>query len=278
LSGSSDWSSDVCSSDLTGKVLTGKGAHPRVYAIAILSVGDKAASWPISFEPRRSFRAPALPPLKATVLALPRVLAAPAASLPSVQPPPNLPPLNLQVPPPPQLPTLPPLNATATRPPTPPVPPPPPANPSASALSIAPAAVGLNVAPPAPVIPPPAPPIQPAPPGGARREARQRQAAAARSEESSQEGGADSQAEVDPVDGKSFPATRLPGGKDGLAFTAIQRHDQPSAWARGALYGGGLGLAALVLAFGWTTLRPTPRRRTPALPAPAWSHNPRRTN
>src|SRR5205085_1633406 len=42
----------------TGKVTTGKGAHPRVYAIAILSVGDKAATWPIVFEPRRSYRPP----------------------------------------------------------------------------------------------------------------------------------------------------------------------------------------------------------------------------
>ena len=49
----------------TGQITTGKGAHPRVYAIGVLSVGAKAATWPIVFEPRRSFRAPALPAAQA---------------------------------------------------------------------------------------------------------------------------------------------------------------------------------------------------------------------
>jgi hypothetical protein len=57
--------------------------------------------------------------------------------------------------------------------------------------------------------------------------------------------------------------------KPGYSITTIARRDQPSAWARGALYGGGLTLIAQTLAFGWTTLRPGPRRRQPELPAPA---------
>src|SRR5207249_3687544 len=42
----------------SGKVVTGRGNHPRVYAIAELSVAGKAASYPLVFEPRRSYVAP----------------------------------------------------------------------------------------------------------------------------------------------------------------------------------------------------------------------------
>jgi hypothetical protein len=55
------------------------------------------------------------------------------------------------------------------------------------------------------------------------------------------------------------------------SFTALAQSEQASAWSRGALYGGGLAFAALVLAFSWATLRPTPRRRGPEVPAPARS-------
>jgi hypothetical protein len=54
-------------------------------------------------------------------------------------------------------------------------------------------------------------------------------------------------------------------------FTRLEPHAQPSAWSRGALYGGGLGLAALTAALGFTVLRPRPRRRPPEAPAPAWA-------
>jgi hypothetical protein len=37
------------------------------------------------------------------------------------------------------------------------------------------------------------------------------------------------------------------------------------------LYGGGLGLTALVLALGFSGLRPMRRRRLPPAPARAWS-------
>jgi hypothetical protein len=55
------------------------------------------------------------------------------------------------------------------------------------------------------------------------------------------------------------------------SFTLLAREAQPSAWSRGALYGGGLLLAAAVLALGFTTVRPTPRRRQPSVPAPSYA-------
>ena len=54
-------------------------------------------------------------------------------------------------------------------------------------------------------------------------------------------------------------------------FTAAVHREQPSAWARNLQWGGGMTLMALVLAFGWITVRPTPRRTPPHVPAPAWS-------
>jgi hypothetical protein len=138
-------------------------------------------------------------------------------------------------------------------------------------LQITPAPVGLNVAPPATVIPPPAPPIQPAPPSGARREARQRQAAVAKSEEGAGQEGATQEAQDGDGNGSQSASTRLDQRRDDHAFTALDHKSQPSAWPRDLLYGGGLGLAALTLALGWSMLRPTPRRREPELPAPAWA-------
>ena len=53
------------------------------------------------------------------------------------------------------------------------------------------------------------------------------------------------------------------------SFTPLARADQPSAWAQGALYTGGITLMAFALAAGWSRGRPTPRRRPPEVPAPA---------
>jgi hypothetical protein len=72
------------------------------------------------------------------------------------------------------------------------------------------------------------------------------------------------------------PATRLDRSAPGQSFTPLAHHSQPSAWARDLQWGGGLTLMALVLAFGWITVRPTPRRRQPELPAPAYSRVRRR--
>jgi hypothetical protein len=64
--------------------------------------------------------------------------------------------------------------------------------------------------------------------------------------------------------------SRRDGAAPASSFTPLAHHNQPSAWARDLQWGGGLTLMALVLAFGWITVRPTPRRREPELPAPAW--------
>jgi hypothetical protein len=60
----------------------------------------------------------------------------------------------------------------------------------------------------------------------------------------------------------------------GQSFTPLAHHGQSSAWARDLQWGGGLTLMALVLALGFTTVRPGSRRRQPEIPAPArvWSH------
>jgi len=65
--------------------------------------------------------------------------------------------------------------------------------------------------------------------------------------------------------------TRTRRAKLGPSFTFLTAaHSQPSAWSRDALYGGGLLLAAAILALGYTTVRPTPRRQTPTIPAPSY--------
>jgi hypothetical protein len=51
---------------------------------------------------------------------------------------------------------------------------------------------------------------------------------------------------------------------------------QPSALERDLLYGGGLGVAALLMAIAFATVRPTGRRRLRSTAAPAWARPPRR--
>jgi hypothetical protein len=277
--------------DQTGRVTAGSGNHPRVYAIAVLSVGDKAASYPMVFEPRRSFR-PAPAPAQQR-LASPRavpainVLAAGAAAAPgSAPPPPPPPPPGNMTPNTPAVPGLPPPAAPGSAPPpAPPAPPPPPPPPGFSqGLPLTLSAPISPISVQATVIPPTPPPIQPAPPSGgaARKEAKQRQAAAAKSEEGGQEqgaqetgaDGADAQGRVSAADVPRSAMTRSGGERH--AFTALRHDDQPSAWSTTALYGGTAGFTALVLALGWLTLRPTPRRREPKLPAPAMQRVPGR--
>jgi hypothetical protein len=275
----------------TGALRTGKGRSERTYAVAILSVGDEAATWPIAFEPRRSFT-----PSRARVVLppLPRVARAPAAQAPirvSDAPPPPPPPppatpgspfsaQTLQPPQPPQLPSLPAANAPPApappqlqAPPAPPAPPPPPSvppqqqpmpltlNAKLQAISLVP-----SVNPPAP------PPVNPAPPAGgaARKEAKQRQAAAAKSEEGDSKA---SEGTGDLAQDRPAPKTMTRRERDRPApsISALSYRAQPSAWSLGALYGGGLGLAAAALALGFSILRPRPRRRPPEVPAPAWA-------
>jgi hypothetical protein len=64
-------------------------------------------------------------------------------------------------------------------------------------------------------------------------------------------------------------------------FTPLTRgHTQASAWITGLHWGGGIGILALSLALGFTTLRPTPRgrRRPPVVPAPAYVRYRRRSS
>jgi hypothetical protein len=59
-------------------------------------------------------------------------------------------------------------------------------------------------------------------------------------------------------------ATRRQRDRPQGSMTAIGSAQQPSAWTRDLFYGGGLALAALVLASGWFVLRP---RRSDVAPA-----------
>jgi hypothetical protein len=279
---------------IKGTITTGRGNHPRVYAIGLLSVGEKAASWPLVFEPRRSYipvaparvLTPALPaPPQVHVAAIAATSPPPPPSAPPPAPPtvgtPTLPQL-------PGLPGLPPLNTPPPAAPPPPAgapPPAPPASQAPSALSISVSPQSVGFAPPSGVVPPPAPPINPAPPGGARREAKAKQPAAAKSQEGASE-------QADSVDLANKPngapgssemtrhadnaVTRRDRVRPGVSFTPIAHRTQPSAWSQGALYGGAIGIMALVLALGFSTVRPTPRRRTPGVPAPSYARRQRR--
>jgi hypothetical protein len=128
----------------------------------------------------------------------------------------------------------------------------------------------------------PTPPVNPSPPGGARKEAKQHQASAAKSEEGSagdaKEAGGDlAQGRLGTGEQAMTRRDRIKPAADG--FTPMTRaHAQPSAWTTGLEWGGGIGLMALVLALGFTTLRPTPRgrRRPPVVPAPAYVRQRRR--
>jgi len=241
--------------DQSGQVKAGNGQYPRTYAIAMLSVDDEAATFPLVFEPRSSFQQPAPPP--------PVPVAVPAPPPPPAAAPPTTPSVNL-----PAAPVLPVLTAQALAPP--PVPPSPPTFASQAPLDLNINPAALDVSAPSAVTQPPTPPVNPAPPSGARREARQRQAAAQKSgadsgEEQVQDEGVDLAAQPPSADGSSSMSRN--------EFRALAHREQPSAWARDALLGGGLGLAALLLALGANTARPTPRRREPELPAPAFARS-----
>jgi hypothetical protein len=278
----------------TGLVQTGSGTHPRVYAVAVLSVGSMAASYPMVFEPRHNFvqRRSILPQIPPIVPPLPTPAVHVAAALPQPPPPPSNPPpappeigtLSL-----PQLPSLtPPPPIAALTPPAPPPPPnapPPPPNapqpiPLALQAKLTPEGINGTVVPPSP------PPVNPAPPSGsaARKEAKQRQAATAKSEEgrgaAPEAQGLGGDLADSPLGAQGAQMTRADHqhpytrARVSMApvpsFSAIGAH-QPSAWTRDLLYAGGLGAAALVLALGFSIVRPTPRRRQPRLPAEAWA-------
>jgi hypothetical protein len=245
---------------VSGKVDAGSGGQERAYALALLSVGKLSTTYPISFEPRPSFRqAPAPPPLPIPPAATPPPAPAPPAPAPPFNPP------TLATPPP-----LAPLPAQT--PPVPPVPPAPPGGGPAQ-LDLFTSPPVLSVAPTVSLFPPSAPVINVAPPTPARPVEKAKKVAVQSSGSDSDAKEKGSQAQVDTADAPYSPTgTSAMTRKDPNAFTAIAHRDQASAWARDLQWGGGLTLMALVAAFGWITVRPTPRRRQPEVPAPARSY------
>jgi hypothetical protein len=246
----------------TGEARAGNGAYPRTFAVGALSVGAHSATWPLVFEPRANFGPPA--PVPARPPALP-----PPPANPAQPPQPNPPAVEALAPP-----VLP--NLTAATPPAPPVPPTPPPAQSQTPLDLNLAPTALDVTPPTAVSQPPTPPVNPAPPSGARREARQRQAAAQKSGADADEGSEAQELGGDLANSPDAEIGTQAATRHKHEFTALTDRDQPSAWARDALLGGGIGIAALVLALGLRTARPTPRRREPEVPAPAWARRTRR--
>jgi hypothetical protein len=257
----------------TGQVRAGDGRYPDTYAIAMLSVKDQVATYPLVFKRSPSFvvksaaRGVSVPPLSNPRTPPP----------PGQQPPPEVPLIpKIEVPAVPAPPPLPSLTAAAPpelQPPTPPAPPPPTQQPAPLDLSVAPP--GVSISTPTALIQPPTPPVNPAPPGGARREARQRQAAAQKGgADSGEEGSGDAQSSGgDLADGppisQGTQATRLEHGpaRQEYSFTRLESRD---GGAPALPIVAGLGLSALVLAAGFSTLRPGPRQRRPELPAPAY--------
>lgn len=250
----------------SGEIRAGDGPRERTYALATLSVGPRVATWPLVFEPhpRTAVIKPPAPPgaPETPAPSTPRAgLAAPNASGANV-PPGRLPPGALD---------------TSGLPAPPALPEPLPA-PNLDRLPAQPASEAVPSSTP---LPPPAPPVQPAAPGGGRREARQTEGAVERAvlevetEWDDEEGvdPSDAHGAINPMDSpeRAFEAKRLEGDRRGLAFTSLERSGQPSAWARDLQWGGGLMLTALVLALGWSTMRPGPGRRQAEQPAPAWA-------
>jgi hypothetical protein len=242
----------------SGTVQAGAGDQPRTYAIAMLSVATKTATWPIVFEPRPSFTPERLPPVHPP----PPPPGAPPAVQPSAPPPSaSLP----TIPPPPALPL-----GAGLSPTSPPAVPLPPSN-STPDLNLFTSPTSISVAPSLSLFPPAPPVINVAPPTPARprQEAKKAavQSSGSENDSPSDAGLGGDQANAPPTQANA--ATRRDRIAPGQSFTPLA-HDQPSAWARDLQWGGGLTLMALVLAFGWSTVRPTPRRRQPELPAPAW--------
>jgi hypothetical protein len=244
----------------TGEVHAGGGQQQRTYTLAVLSVGDKVATYPIAFEPRPSFRGAQVAP----VIPQPPSSAPPPAPAPPAPVPPFNPPV-LQAPP-----ALPPLPSQT--PPTPPVPPAPP-NGGPAQLDLFTSPPVLSVAPSISLFPPSPPVINVAPPTPARPVEKAKKVAV-------QSSGSDSDAKEGAGETAHMGGDMagVPDSPHGAAmtrhennFTALAHRDQPSAWARDLQWGGGLTLMALVLAFGWITVRPGPRRRTPEVPAPEWT-------
>ncbi|MDX6652796.1 MAG: hypothetical protein QOJ38_1577 [Solirubrobacterales bacterium] len=258
--------------DQTGSV-SSEGPKERTFALALVSAAGKVATYPLVFEPRPSFTPEAPPPPPPPPGATPPP---PATPPPGQVPPPN-------IPPPPTPPAVPPgPGLQATSPPAVPLPP----SGGAPTLNLFTSPTSISVAPSLSLFPPAPPVINVAPPTPARprQEAKKAavQSSGSEADKGSHETGVDT-AEAPPsatgsaMTRKSDNAfSRHEPTAGGTSFTALGHRSQPSAWARDLQWGGGIALMALVLAFGWITVRPTPRRRQPELPAPAWAHGQRK--
>jgi hypothetical protein len=210
-------------------------------------------------------------------------VSAPPGAPPSSPPPPVNTTLNL--PAPPALPSFPSATPLSLPPPAPPAPPIPPTGQTASGLTVPINLTGVLVPPTPGFTAQPTPPVNPAPPGGARKEARQKQAATAKSEEggagekASDATGGLAESPIGPP-GSTSAMTRRDRARAEAGSFGMVHHEQASARVTGLQWGGGIAAMALILALGFTTLRPTPRgRRRPGpdiRPAPAWTPTRRR--
>jgi hypothetical protein len=71
----------------------------------------------------------------------------------------------------------------------------------------------------------------------------------------------------------SAPFSRRDRDRPQPSIIPIARSAQLSAWTRDLLYGGGISGGALLLAFGFATIRPRSRRRSTPAPARAWARS-----
>ncbi|MDX6662738.1 MAG: hypothetical protein QOG09_840 [Solirubrobacterales bacterium] len=72
---------------------------------------------------------------------------------------------------------------------------------------------------------------------------------------------------------ESMGFSRADRTRPGQSFTTLSARAHRGDSTPTALYIGGITLLALTLALGYTHARPTPRRRTPELPAPAYARS-----
>ena len=272
----------ACMDRQSGEVTTGEGADERVYAIGLLSVGARAATYPLVFEPRTP-RDTLEPVGRTSALRAVPAAGRPAPATPS---PPSNPSPGPAAPSPhldlPSFPALPQSAPPEARPPAPPAAPPVPKAPSPPPPFGAPTTTstppGLSDVPRVSPVPPPAPQAKPAPKVGAEpAEAGKAYATLAAPEDDLLDVAAET---VDPREDLLVdiaPAPSMPPGaaitrrepeRPDMQMTGLEHDHQPSAWLRNAGYGGGLTIAALVLAGGWLTVRP--RRRPAPATATTW--------
>jgi hypothetical protein len=259
-----------CVDRQSGAVQAGEGTDQPVYAVGVLSAGDLSATYPLVFEPgasrplvqahasgRRGLSVGGNDPDPAAPVARG---AGPASSGPAgFGPAPSASPFSTGVSPGPF------ADAPQARPPVPQAPTTPPAPHSASTADGQATPLGAAHVPRVSPVPPSAPPAHPAPQVSLRRRPAQQESPGAAAEDPAVEVGDEDPDLHEPLwvpDLAQAPA--MPPGaastrRDPLPMTAVRTAAQPSAWARDALYGGALTLAALILTTGWLGVRP--RRR-----------------